>query len=62
MTDEQMWLLVFGRDWHTVETVEDSEALLPAFKRLGAAGELQWNPVTMYVRLRPKEENEFIRI
>jgi hypothetical protein len=62
MTDEGIWLLILGRDWHPYEVIEDNEAVFPAFKRLSAAGRLEGNPITMYVRLRPKEENELIRV
>ena len=62
MTDEGIWLLMLGRDWHPHEVVDGDEALSLAFKRLSAAGKLQGDWVTMQVRLRPKEENELIRV
>jgi len=62
MTDEGIWLLILGRDWHTIEAVDGNEALSLAFKRLSAAGKLQVDWVTMQVRLRPKEEDEPIRV
>jgi len=62
MTDEGIWLLILGRDWHPYEVIQDNEVVFPAFKRLSAAGKLQGDWVTMHVRLRPKEENEPIRV
>ena len=64
MTDEQKWLLVFGRGWHPYEAIEDAQGeIVEVFRRMSAAGKLEGNPSTYEVRLRaPKEENESIRV
>ena len=69
MTDEQKWLLIFGRDWHPCEELEDAEGEIAyLYDRMSTAGDLrgrllEHDPSRYEVRLRPpKEENEPIRI
>jgi hypothetical protein len=64
MTDEQIWLLIHGRQevpWYKVITGLTGEQITdPLFARLRDAGKLKADINRMTVRL--KEENESIRI
>jgi hypothetical protein len=63
MTDEQIWLLRFGRgwvDWWELEDVEDS--VDPLFERLTDAGKLEMDAESLRIKLRSKEEDESIRV
>lgn len=64
MTDEQKWLLIYGRQevpWYKVITGLTGEQITdPLFARLRDAGKLKADINRMTVRL--KEENESIRV
>lgn len=64
MTDEQKWLLIYGRQevpWYKVITGLTGEQITdPLFARLRDAGKLKADIGRMTVRL--KEENESIRV
>ena len=64
MTDEQKWLLIYGRQevpWYKVITGLTGEQITdPLFTRLRDAGKLKADIGRMTVRL--KEENESIRV
>jgi hypothetical protein len=64
MTDEQKWLLIYGRQevpWYKVITGLTGEQITdPLFERLRDAGKLKADINRMTVRL--KEENESIRV
>ena len=58
MTDEGIWLLLFGGEWVSLEVIADEYD--DVFTRLAKANRLEVNKNC--VRLKPKEENEFIRV
>lgn len=63
MTDEQKWLLLYGRrwvDWWELE--EENGEISPVFERLSDANKLKQNASTLRVRLKTKEENESISV
>jgi hypothetical protein len=63
MTDEQIWLLRFGRgwvDWWELEGVEDG--IDPVFERLADAGKLETDANALRIKLRSKEEDESVRV
>ena len=64
MTDEQRWLLIYGRQevpWYELITGPVGGQLAdPLFERLRDAGKLEADISRMTVRL--KEENESIRV
>lgn len=62
MTDEHRWLLLYGRRWIDWWELEDNGDLNPIFERMHEAGMLESDHARLKVRLKPKEENEFIRV
>lgn len=65
MTDEQRWLLLYGRRWVDWWELEDSEATLGVselFERMMDYGKLEVDVKTNQVRLKTKEENEPVRV
>jgi hypothetical protein len=63
MTDEQKWLLVFGKGWQPYEKVAEAGGEIPnVFSRMSAAGMLEGDPFTYQIRLRPEKPNESIRV
>lgn len=66
MTDEQIWLLRFGRGWIAWYELVDGpvgEQIVDALHtRLLDGGKIEVDKNTMRVRLKPKRENEFIRV
>ena len=64
MTDEQIWLLQFGRrwvDWWELANAEDTD-ISPLCERMHEAGMLESDHRRLRVRLKPKEEDESIRV
>lgn len=64
MTDEQLWLLRYGRGWVdwwelASETGDDLSSLA---ERMHDARLLESDHARLRVRLKPKEENESIRV
>ena len=57
MTDEQKWLLIFGRGWVALEVVEEHD---PIFSRLAKDKKLDVDQSFECVRLKP--QNEPIRV
>ena len=65
MTDEQHWLLLYGRRWVDWWELEDSEGILGISnlaERMHDALLLESDRSKLRVRLKPKEENEPIRV
>lgn len=62
MTDEHRWLLLYGRRWIDWWELEDNGDLNPMFERMHEAGMLESDHTKLRVRLKPKEENESIRV
>ena len=62
MTDEHRWLLLYGRRWVDWWELEDNGDLNPMFKRMHDAQLLEGDHARLKVRLKPKEENESIRV
>jgi hypothetical protein len=63
MTDEQIWLLVFGKGWQPYEKIAEAGGEIPnVFSRMSAAGMLEGDPSTYQIRLRPEKPNESIRV
>ena len=66
MTDEQMWLLKYGRGWvpwyELVDGPVGEQEVDPLHTRLTEAGRLEINQNTMCVRLKPKEQNESVSV
>jgi hypothetical protein len=66
MTDEQVWLLRYGRGWipwyELLDGSVGEQEVDPLHTRLTEAGKMEINQNTMCVRLKQKEENEPIRI
>ena len=66
MTDEQIWLLKYGRGWvpwyELVDGSVGEQDVDPVYERLVAAGRIETAVRTMSVRLKPKEEDESIRV
>jgi hypothetical protein len=64
MTDEQIWLLRFGRGWVDWWELADETSIDidPIAERMHNAQMLEKDTNSLRVRLRPKEENEPIRI
>ena len=67
MTDEQIWLLKYGRGWipwyELLEGPVGDQEVDPLHSRLLDAGRIEVAKNTMRVRLKPKKvENEFIRV
>lgn len=58
MTDEGIWLLLFGREWVSLEVLEEEHN--PVFTRLSEANKLEVSRNFECVRL--KEKNEPIRV
>lgn len=65
MTDEQRWLLLYGRRWVDWWELEDNQAILgisDLAERMHDTQSLESDPSRLRVRLKPKEENESIRV
>lgn len=64
MTDEQIWLLQFGRGWVPWYELSlyDSEEFNERAMRMHKAGQLQGDASRMMVRLKPQEEDATIRV
>lgn len=66
MTDEQIWLLQYGRGWVAWYELMDGpvgeQQVNPIHTRLTDAGKIEIDRNRMCVRLKPKEENESIRV
>lgn len=58
MTDEGIWLLLFGREWVSLEVLEEEHD--PVFTRLSEANQLEVSRNFECVRL--KEKSEPIRV
>jgi hypothetical protein len=62
MTDEQIWLLKYGRGWvpwyDLMYGPTGEQEVDPIHTRLLEAGKVEINKNTMCVRLKPKRENE----
>lgn len=50
MTDEGIWLLLFGRGWVSIEVIEDEHD--DVFSRLAKAKKLEVDKSTLCVRLK----------
>ena len=53
MTDEGIWLLLFGSGWITLEAIEERHD--PVFTRLSKVDKLEMNKNLECVRLKAKE-------
>jgi hypothetical protein len=64
MTDEQIWLLRYGRGWvHWYDLAnETGDDLSKLAERMHEARMLESDHARLCVRLKPKEENEPIRV
>lgn len=66
MTDEQIWLLKYGRGWvpwyEIVDGPVGEQDVDPVYERLIDARRLEIDNNRMQVRLKPKEEDESIRV
>lgn len=66
MTDEQIWLLKYGRGWvpwyELMDGPTGEQEVDSTHTRLLDAGKMEINKNTMCVRLKPKTENEPIRV
>lgn len=64
MTDEQIWLLRFGRGWVDWWELADNsgEGTIMLYERLIAQGKLEMDATAVKIRLKAKEENESIRV
>ncbi len=66
MTDEHIWLLKYGRGWvawyELLSGPVGEQEVDPIHERLVAAGKVEIDKNSMRVRLKPKEENEFVRV
>lgn len=64
MTDEQRWLLLYGRrwvDWWELANAE-GDSVSGLSERMHDAGMLEADRRKLRVRLKPKEANESIRV
>jgi len=66
MTDEQIWLLKYGRGWvpwyELLNGPVGEQEVDPIHERLVAAGRVELDTKAMRVRLKLKEENDVRRI
>lgn len=66
MTDEQIWLLKYGRGWvpwyELIEGAVGEQEVDPIHERLVAAGRVERDVKSMRVRLKPEEKNDVRRI
>lgn len=66
MTDEQIWLLKYGRGWvpwyELLNGPVGEQEVDPIHERLVAAGKVELDTKAMRVRLKLKEENDVRRI
>jgi hypothetical protein len=63
MTDEQKWLLIFGRGWVDRVVIEDADyEMYEMYKNLAIKEAFVYDLSLYRVKLKEKEVNEIIRV